>query len=59
MGFRTIEDRVIERDIGETIIERMGERITTIVAFAEENNVEVLSACSLEGLRLEVDLVTK
>ena len=57
--FRTIEGRVIERDIGETIIESMGEKATTIVVFAQEGDAEVLGAYSLEGLRLEVDPVTR
>ncbi|WP_252900964.1 hypothetical protein [Vulcanisaeta sp. JCM 14467] len=57
--FRTIEGRVIERDIGEVIIESMGERATTIVVFAQEGDAEVLGAYSLEGLRLEVDPVTR
>ncbi|BDR91082.1 hypothetical protein [Vulcanisaeta souniana] len=37
----------------------MGERATTIVIFAEENDTEVLGIYSPEGLRLEVDPVTK
>ena len=57
--FRTIEGRVIERDIGETIIECMGKKATTIVVFAQEGDAEVLGAYSLEGLRLEVDPVTR
>ncbi|WP_243665623.1 retropepsin-like domain-containing protein [Vulcanisaeta sp. JCM 16159] len=32
--FRTIEGRIIERDLGEAIIECMGKRATTIVVFA-------------------------
>ncbi|WP_243677988.1 aspartyl protease [Vulcanisaeta distributa] len=57
--FRTIEGRIIERDIGEALIECMGERATTIVVFAQENDAEVLGVYSLEGLRLEVDPITK
>ncbi len=57
--FRTIEGRIIERNLGEAIIECMGERATTIVVFAQENDAEVLGVYSLEGLRLEVDPVTK
>ena len=57
--FRTIEGKIIERDIGEAIIECMNERATTIVVFAEEGDAEVLGAYALEGLRLEVDPVTK
>jgi len=57
--FRTIEGRVIERDIGEAIVECLGERATRIVVFAEEGDAEVLSVDTLEGLRLEVDPITK
>jgi len=57
--FRTIEGRVIERDIGEAIIECLGERATRIVVFAEESDAEVLGVDTLEGLRLEVDPTTK
>ncbi len=56
--FRTIEGRIIERDIGEVIIECMGERATTIVVFAEEGDAEVIGVYALEGLRLEVDPTT-
>lgn len=57
--FKTIKSRVIERDIGEAILECLGERATSIVAFAEEGDAEVLGVYALEGLRLEVDSVTK
>jgi len=57
--FRTIEGRVIERDIGEAIVECLGERATRIVVFAEKEDAEVLGVDALEGLRLEVDPITK
>ena len=60
--FRTIENRIIEREIGEAVIECLGERATTIVVFAEDaedKDAEVLGVYSLEGLRLEIDPVTK
>jgi len=57
--FRTIDGRVIEKDIGEAIIECMGEKATTIIVFAEKCDAEVLGVYTLEGLRLEVDPVTK
>ncbi len=57
--FRTIENRVIERDIGEAVIECLGRRATTIIVFAEESDNEVLGLHALEGLGLEVDPVTK
>jgi len=57
--FKTIEGRVIERDIGEAIAECLGERVTSIVVFAKESDAEVLGVYALEGLRLEVDPATK
>jgi len=57
--FKTIEGRLVEREIGEALIECGGERATTIVVFAEEGDAEVLGAYALEGLGLEVDPTTK
>ena len=57
--FRTIEGRLVEREMGEAIIECEGERATTIVVFAEEGGAEVLGVYALEGLGLEVDPTTK
>ena len=57
--FKSIDGRVVERDIGEVVIECLGERATTIVVFAEEGDAEVMGVYSLEGLRLEVDPVAK
>ena len=57
--FRTMENRIIEREIGEAVIECLGRRATTIVVFAEERDNEVLGLHALEGLGLEVDPVTK
>jgi len=57
--FKTIEGKIIEREIGEVPIECLNERATTIVVFAEDEDAEVLGVYSLEGLRLEVDPTTK
>ncbi len=57
--FRTIEGRVIEREIGEVIIECLGEKATCLVVFAEESDFEVLGVTALENLALEVDPITK
>ena len=57
--FKTIEGRLIERDLGEASIECLGEKATTIIVFAEEKDAEVLGAYSLEGLRLELDPITR
>jgi predicted aspartyl protease len=58
-AFRTIEGKLIEREICEAIMECEGERATTIVVLAEEEDVEVLGVHALEGLGLEVDPTTK
>ena len=57
--FRTIENRIIEREIGESIIECLGRRATTVIVFAEEGDNVVLEIYALEGLGLEVDPTTK
>jgi len=58
-GSGTIDGRVVERDIGEVVVECLGERATRIVVFAGEGDAEVLGVDALEGLRLEVDPVTR
>jgi predicted aspartyl protease len=57
--FRTIEGKVIRREIGEAYIECLGEKVTTIIVFAEEGDIEVLGVYALEGLGLEIDPTTK
>jgi predicted aspartyl protease len=57
--FRTIGNRVMECEVGEAVVERLGRRATTIVVFAEERDNEVLGLHALEGLGLEVDPVTR
>ena len=56
---RTIEGRIIEREIGEAIVECLGRRATTIIVFAEEEDHEALGLHALEGLGLEVDPAAK
>ena len=55
---RTVENRVIEREIGEAVVECLGRRAATIIVLAEEGD-EVLGLHALEGLGLEVDSVAK
>jgi len=55
----TIDGRVVERDIGEVVVDCLGERATRVAVFAEEGDAEVLGVDALEGLRLEVDPVTR
>jgi clan AA aspartic protease len=56
---RTIESKVVEREVGEAIVECLGRRATTIVVFAEEGDAELLGLHALEGLGLEVDPATR
>ena len=56
---KTIEGKTIEREVGEATIECMGEKATSIVVFAEKDDVEVMGVVTLESLALEVDPVTK
>ena len=57
--FRTIDNRVVVRFVGEAVVECLGRRATTVVVFAEESDNEVLGLHALEGLGLEVDPVTR
>jgi predicted aspartyl protease len=56
-GFRTVDHRILKRKIGEAIIDYQGERVTTIVVFAEDEDEEVLGVYTLEGLAMEFDPV--
>ncbi len=55
--FKLINGDIIEREIGEAVIECLDEKATTIVVFAEERDAEVLGLHALEGLGLEVDSI--
>jgi predicted aspartyl protease len=57
--FKTVEGKIVERDIGEVVVECLRERATTVTVFAENRDAEVLGVHAMEGLRLEVDPVTK
>ena len=57
--FRTVRGELVERDVGEAVIECLGERATCMVAFAEEGDSEVLGITALENLGLEVDPITR
>jgi len=58
-GFRSVDNRILEREIGEAVVECLGRRATTIVVFAEEKDSEVLGLHALEGLGLEIDPVSR
>jgi predicted aspartyl protease len=57
--FRSMEGRTIEREVGEAVIECLGERAMSIVVFAERDDAEVMGVVALESLALEVDPVTR
>ena len=57
--FKTIDGRLLERKVGEVLIEYMNEKATRMVVFAEKDDAEVLGVDALEGLGLEVDPLTK
>jgi len=57
--FKTIDGRLLERKVGEAIIEYMNEKATRMVVFADRGDAEVLGVDALEGLGLEVDPITK
>ena len=53
--FRLGDGRVIERQLGEVVVEIQGDRATTIVVFGQPGDVTVLGVYALEGVALEVD----
>jgi predicted aspartyl protease len=54
-GFRTVDHRVLKRQMGEAVIDYAGERVTTLVVFAEDEDEEILGVYTLEGLAMEFD----
>ena len=57
--FKTIEGKLVERDVAEAVIEYNKQLVTTIVVFAREKDQEVLGVYALEGLGLEIDPLKK
>ena len=57
--FKTIDGRLLERKVGEAVIECMEEKATTMLVFAEKGDSKVLGVYALESLGLEVDHLTK
>jgi clan AA aspartic protease len=57
--FRTIEGKIIERNVAEAIVEYDGEEVTTIIVFGNEKDQEVLGVYTLEGLGYMVDSTTR
>ena len=56
-AFRTVDHRVLKRQIGEAVVDYSGERVTTVVVFGESEDEEVLGVYTLEGLGMEFDPV--
>jgi len=59
MSFRTIEGRVLERDLGIVYVSTNGYSVPDIVVMAEPGEMEVIGAHSIEGLGLAADPVQK
>jgi len=57
-SFRTVDHGILRRQVGEVVIDYAGERVTTVVVFAEDEDEEVLGVYTLEGLAMEFDPVT-
>ncbi|MBS7618796.1 hypothetical protein KEJ25_09420 [Candidatus Bathyarchaeota archaeon] len=56
---KTVDSRIVEKNVSEVVIECMGRETITIIVFAEENDNEVLRLHALKGLKLEVDPIIK
>jgi predicted aspartyl protease len=59
MSFRTIEGRVLERDLGIVFVATDGYSAPDVVVMAEPGEMEVLGVHSIEGLGLAADPVQK
>lgn len=57
--FVTADGRVIARELGYAIIHAGGERTADAVVFADEGDMTLLGAHTIEGMNLRVDLQTK
>ena len=54
---RLADDRVIERDIGETRVRLEGKTLNTVVVFGDEDSLPLLGVYTLERALLAVDPV--
>src|SRR6266446_5633018 len=59
MPFRTIEGRVLERDMATVYVSTDGYSVPDVVVMAEAGEMEVIGAHSIEGLGLAADPVQK
>ena len=55
MSLRTIEGRVLERDLGIVYVATEGYSVPDVVVMAEPGEMEVLGAHSIEGMGLAAD----
>lgn len=56
-GFRLADDRVLDREIGQTWLRVDGKSVITLVVFGENGSPPILGAYALEGLLLAADPV--
>jgi predicted aspartyl protease len=59
MPFRTIDGRVLERDLAVVYIASDGRSVPDLVVMAEQGESEVMGAHSIEGLGMAADPVQK
>jgi len=59
MPFRTIDGRVLERDLATVYVATDGYSVPDVVVMAEAGEMEVIGAHSIEGLGLAADPVQK
>jgi len=59
MGFRTIEGRLLERDMATVYVSTENYSIPDVVVMAEEGEMEVMGAHTIEGLGMAADPVQK
>lgn len=57
LRFRSADDRVIERDVGETYVRLDGQTLRTLVVFGDEGATSLLGVYTLERALLAVDPV--
>lgn len=59
MSFRTIEGRLLERDIATVYVSTDKYSVPDVVVMAEEGEMEVMGAHTIEGLGMAADPVQK
>ena len=56
--FRTMEGRLVARDVGDAFVENRGDSAPTVVVFATRTDAHVLGLHALESFGLQVDPVS-